>query len=278
MPISAVVSNVDTVISKDGTRIAFERIGAGTPVILIDGALCRRGVGPSVELAKQLAAHFTVITYDRRGRGASGDTPPYSIEREIEDIAALMERAGGSAHLWGASSGAVLALDAANRLSGVLKVALYEPPLILDANHPSTEASWARVDSALARGDRGAAVKEFLRMVGVPGFFVGLMRLLPMWSKLAAVAHTLAYDGTLTKDLQRGRPLPAHRWASVAAPTLVVAGSQSQEWMQSGNRALSLALPRARYRLLEGQSHDVKPKALAPVLTAFFTATNDFDR
>ena len=277
-PQSVVVSSIDTVVSRDGTRIAFERIGTGIPVILVDAALCRRGLGPSGALAELLAPHFTVITYDRRGRGASGDKPPYAIEREIEDIAALIDKAGGTAYLAGTSSGAVLALDASNRLSGVRKLAIYEPPLILDASHPSTEQHWARIGAALAAQDRGAAVNEFLRMVGVPTFFVRLMRLSPMWSKLKAMAHTLPYDGILLGDLQRGRPLPAQRWSSVTAPTLVMAGSKSAEWMRSRNRALSLALPKARYRLLEGQTHNVKPKALAPVLLAFLAADDGFDR
>jgi len=268
-PPGAVVPSAGSVISRDGTRIAFERVGTGASVILVDAALCRRGLGPSTALAARLASHFTVFTYDRRGRGASGDTPPYAMEREIEDIAALVETAGGSVYLWGMSSGAVLALEASHRLSGVRRLAIYEAPLIVDASRPSTEQHWDRIGAAITAGDRGATVREFLRMVGVPALFVGLMRLSPMWSKLKAVAHTLPYDGILMRDLQRGLPLPVQRWSSVTVPTLVMAGSKSAEWMRIGNRALSRALPRAQYRLLEGQAHNVNPKALAPVLRAF---------
>jgi pimeloyl-ACP methyl ester carboxylesterase len=272
-----VASSIDTVVSRDGTRIAFERIGTGMPVIVVDAALCRRGFGPSGDLAALLAPQFAVITYDRRGRGASGDAPPYAVEREIEDLAALVDRVGGTASLVGMSSGAVLALEASNRLSGVRKLAIYEPPLILDSSHPSTEESWARIGDALAAQDRGAAVNAFLRMVGVPTFIIRVMHVMPMWSKLKAMAHTLAYDGILLEDLQRGRPLLAGRWPSVTAPTLVITGSESAEWMKRGNRDLSHSLPNAQSRLLEGQRHDVKPKALAPVLAAFLEAGDGFD-
>jgi pimeloyl-ACP methyl ester carboxylesterase len=263
--------SVDTVVSKDGTRIAFERHGRGTPVILVDAALCRRGLGPSADLATLLAAHFTVITYDRRGRGASGDTAPYAIEREVEDIEALIDPStGGSAYLWGTSSGAVLALEAATRLAGVRKLVIYEPPLIVGSQYPTTERSWVRIYSALAAHDRSGAVREFLEMVGVPGLFVRLMRFSPVWAKLKAIAHTLAYDGALVRDLQRGEPVPAKRWSVVTMPTLVMTGATSADWMRQGNRALSLALPNASHRLLDGQTHEVKPTVHAPAIREFF--------
>jgi pimeloyl-ACP methyl ester carboxylesterase len=272
-----VASSIDTVVSRDGTRIAFERIGTGMPVIVVDAALCRRGFGPSGDLAALLAPQFAVITYDRRGRGASGDAPPYAVEREIEDLAALVDRVGGTASLVGMSSGAVLALEASNRLSGVRKLAIYEPPLILDSSHPSTEQHWARIDAALAAHDRGAAVDEFLRMVGVPTLFILLMRVMPTWSKLRAMAHTLPYDGTLVQELQRGQPLLPGRWSSMTAQTLVITGSKSAEWMKSGNRQLSHLLPNAQNQLLKRQGHSVASKALAPVLAAFLEAGDGFD-
>jgi pimeloyl-ACP methyl ester carboxylesterase len=272
-----IASSVDTVVSRDGTRIAFERIGTGMPVIVVDAALCRRGFGPSGDLAELLAPQFAVITYDRRGRGASGDTPPYAVEREIEDLAALIDKAGGTASLVGTSSGAVLALDASTRLSGVRKLAIYEPPLILDSSHPSTEQHWARIGAALAAQDRSAAVNEFLRMVGVPTLFIRLMHVMPTWSRLKAMAHTLPYDAMLLEGLQRGRPLLVNRWPSVTAPTLVITGSKSAEWMKSGNRALSRLLPNSQHQLLNGQGHNVKPTALAPILVAFLAGGDGFD-
>ena len=203
--------------SKDGTAIAFERVGHGSPVILVDGALCHRSMGPSRELAKLLAQHFTVYTYDRRGRGESGDTAPYAVEREVEDIAALLREAGGTAFIWGTSSGAVLALEAANRLSGIMKLALYEAPFIVDDSRPTTEDDWCRINEAGAAGRRSA-----------PGFFIALMQLTPLWSKLKAIAHTLPNDGAIVQDKQRGKKLSADRWASVPKPAMVMDGGKAR--------------------------------------------------
>jgi pimeloyl-ACP methyl ester carboxylesterase len=262
---------VGKVVSKDGTAIAFNRIGSGPPVILVDGALCYRCMGPSGRLAELLSRHFTVITYDRRGRGASGDTAPYAVEREVEDIAALLNEAGGAALVWGISSGAVLALEAANRLTGVKKLALYEAPFIVDDSRPTTEDDWVQIGEAVAADRRSEAVKLFLKSVGVPGFVRALMPLMiPVWSKLKAVAHTLPYDGAIVRDNQRGKPLPASRWASVTVPALVMDGENSPAWMLHANRTLASVLPNAQYRTLEGQTHLLKPKAHAPILVEFF--------
>ena len=259
------------VFSKDGTAIAFDRIGNGLPVILIDGALCYRGMGQSGQLAELLAQHFTVFTYDRRGRGASGDTAPYAVEREVEDIAALLGEAGGVAFVWGTSSGAVLALEAANRLNGIKKLALYEAPFIVDDTRPTTEDGWDRIRGAVAADRRSDAVKLFLKLVGVPGFVRALMPLMiPMWLKLKAVAHTLPYDGAVVRDNQRGKPLPASQWASVTIPALVMDGGNSPVWMRHANRSLASALPNARYQTLQGQTHMLKPKAHTPILVEFF--------
>jgi pimeloyl-ACP methyl ester carboxylesterase len=259
------------VFSKDGTAIAFDRTGNGPPVILIDGALCYRGMGQSGQLAKLLAQQFTVFTYDRRGRGASADTAPYAMEREVEDIAALLGEAGGSAFVWGTSSGAVLALEAANRLSGIKKLALYEAPFIVDDARPTTEDGWDRISGAVAADCRSDAVKLFLEVVGVPGFVRALMPLMiPVWSKLKAVAHTLPYDGAIVRDNQRGKPLPAGRWASVTIPVLVMDGGNSPAWMRHANRALANVLPNAQYRTLVRQTHRLRPKAHAPILVEFF--------
>jgi pimeloyl-ACP methyl ester carboxylesterase len=258
------------VLSKDGTAIAFDRIGAGPAVILIDGALCYRGMGQSGKLANLMAQRFTVFTYDRRGRGASSDTAPYAVEREVEDIEALLSEAGGTASVWGISSGAVLALDAANRLKGINKLALYEPPFIVDDSRSTTEDDWVRIGEAVAADRRSDAVRIFLKSVGVPGFFITLMRLMPMWSKLKAIAHTLPYDGAIVRDNQRGKPLLANRWASITVPALVMDGGNSPAWMRHGNQSLVSVLPNAQYRTLEGQTHMLKPKVHAPLLVEFF--------
>jgi uncharacterized protein YndB with AHSA1/START domain/pimeloyl-ACP methyl ester carboxylesterase len=261
---------VNQVVSKDGTSIAFDRIGHGSPVILVDGALCWRGLGPSGQLAKVLAPHFTVLTYDRRGRGASGDTPPYAVEREVEDIEALISEAGGAVFLWGVSSGAVLALEAANRLEGIRKLAVFEAPFIVDDSRPTTVEDWVRIRAALAAGRPSDAVHTFLKSVGMPAFLITLMRLTPVWSRLRAVAHTLPHDGDIVQNLQGGRPLPAGSWASVTMPTLVMDGGKSPAWIREANRSLASALPNAQYRTLEGQTHAVKARAHAPTLVEFF--------
>jgi pimeloyl-ACP methyl ester carboxylesterase len=262
---------IKTVKSADGTSIAFDRTGRGPPVILIDGALCHRALGPTGPLAGLLARHFTVFTYDRRGRGDSGDTTPYAVEREVEDVEALVNEAGGSAFVWGISSGAVLALEATSRLGGIKKLALYEAPFIVDdSRRPVSKDDWARIADAVAAGRRSDAVRLFLKTVGAPAFFVALMRFLPVWPKLKAVAHTLLHDGALVQDYQRGEPLPASRWVSATMPTLAIAGGKSPPWMSNAMQALAGVLPNAQYRTLERQNHNVSAKALAPMLIEFF--------
>ena len=261
---------MNTVYSNDGTKIAYDRSGQGPVVILVDGALCYRGMGQSGQLAELLAPHFTVFTYDRRGRGGSGDTAPYAVEREVEDIAALLSEAGGSAFIWGISSGAVLALEAASRLSGIKKLALYEAPFIVDDSGSTPRPDWVRIAAAAAANRRSDAVKCFLKSVGVPTLFTVVLPLMPMWSKLKAIAHTLPYDGAIMGDYQRGKPLPTERWASVRAATLVMGGGESPEWMHQGNRSLASVLPNARYLTIEAQTHVLRPKAHAPILVEFF--------
>jgi len=259
--------------SADGTRIAYERIGEGPPLIIVDGAMCYRGQGPSGPIAKELADAFTVYTYDRRGRGESAESGEIALEREIEDLAALAKEAGGEPCLFGASSGGMLALEAANHGVSAAKVALYEPPLVVDDTHRPLPEDWSqRLDANIAAGRTGDAVKDFMRFVDVPGFGIAVMRLLPVWSKLKNVAPTLRYDFAFMADLQRGRPLPSARWSAATLPTLVADGGKSPAWMRNGCRTLSEVLPNATYRTVPGQTHLVKAKALAPVLREFFTA------
>lgn len=212
-----------------------------------------------------------MFTYDRRGRGDSGDMPPYAVERETEDLAALVREAGGSASVYGISSGAALALEAANRGVPISKLALYEAPFIVDDSRPSAPEDFlAQLTAAIASDRRGHAVRLFLKQVGLPAVVVAVMRFTPVWSKLKAVAHTLRYDITIMGDGQSGRPLAVDRWTSVTVPTLVVAGGKSPAWMRGGMEALADVLPPARHHTLEGQTHMVKPAALAPVLVQFF--------
>jgi pimeloyl-ACP methyl ester carboxylesterase len=265
---------MNTVRSQDGTSIAFERSGRGPALILVDGALCYRAQGPSRPLAAALADRFTVYIYDRRGRGESGDTPPFAIAREVEDLAALIAEAGGSALVYGISSGAALALEAANAGLPITKLALYEAPFVVDDTHPPFADDFLlEMKTHVAHNRRGDAVRLFLRAVGLPAVALVIMRFLPVWSKLTGVAHTLPYDLTITHEHQQGRPFRPERWAGVTAPTLVADGGKSPEWMRNATRALAQATPHGTYRTLPGQNHMVSAKALAPVLAEFFSGT-----
>jgi pimeloyl-ACP methyl ester carboxylesterase len=258
--------------SADGTRIAYSRAGDGPPLILIDGALCHRAVGPNRRLAERLSHDFTVVTYDRRGRGDSTDTPPYAVAREVEDLAALIDALGDSAHLYGISSGGALAPEAATRLPAkVRRVAVYEIPFVIDdARSPVPVDYREQLERLLAAGRRGAAVKRFMRDgVGFPAPLVALMPLVPGWSKNKASAHTLRYDAAIMGSTQRGRPLAAERWATLTAPVQALAGGKSPTWVRNAAAQLTDALPDATHQVLEGQRHYVKADAIAPVLTKF---------
>lgn len=200
--------------SRDGTPIAFDQLGKGPVLILVSGATGVRSHPIFMQLAELLSKHFTVLNYDRRGRGDSGDTVPYAVEREVEDIEALIDGAGGSAFVYGISSGAVLALEAASRLpSKVKKLALYEPPFILDDSRPPLPRDYvAQLNVAIAAGKRGEAVEIFMtQAVGIPEDYLAPMREDPSWAETEAVAHTIAYDGIIMGDTMSGRPLSAER-------------------------------------------------------------------
>jgi pimeloyl-ACP methyl ester carboxylesterase len=266
---------MDTVRSADGTTIAYTRIGQGPPLILVDGALCSRSFGPMPKLAEQLAREFTVYTYDRRGRGESGDIGPYSPDREVEDLGALVAQAGDRVYLHGTSSGAALALEAAKHIHSIAKLAVYEPPFIVDGTRPPLPDDYLpRLKRLVADHRRGDAVKMFMRFVGTPAIFTAVMPFTPVWPKLKAVAPTLPYDLTIMRDHQRGAPFTPGDWDGVKAPALVAVGGNSPAWMTNGTRALADALPDATYRTLPGQNHMVKAQAIAPVLTEFFTAND----
>ena len=261
---------MNQVISKDGTAIAYERSGTGPALILVDGALCSSTFGPMAKLAPLLAPHFTVYMYDRRGRGQSGDTLPYSREREVEDIAALIKEAGGSAFLLGLSSGAALSLEAAASGLAIRKVAAYEPPYVDDGGQNGGAEHERELEALIAAGNRGGAVKYFMRsMVGVPAPVVMIMQLVPgIWSKMKAVAHTLPYDAAVMSEFQ----VPTVRLASIRVPTLAMHGSKTDVRLQKAARAVADAVPGAQHRTLAGQTHNVKPTVLAPAVVEFFTA------
>jgi pimeloyl-ACP methyl ester carboxylesterase len=260
---------VKEVTSQDGTKIAFDQMGQGPAVVLVcGGSVDRMSNAP---LAAALADQFTVYNFDRRGRGDSGDTPPYAVEREAEDIAAVIDAAGGSAFLYGISSGAALALEAARLLpSKVKKLALYEPPYIVGDTRPRPPADTARIyNDFVSSGRRGDAAEYFMvQVVGLPPEFAAQARNAPWWPAQEALAHTLAYDATIMGDYS----LPAERAGAVTTPTAVIAGGATWDWMRTTAQALAAAMPDAEYRVLEGQEHNVDPTVLATALTDFFNS------
>jgi len=259
---------MDKVTSKDGTQIAYDKRGEGPAVILVDGALCYCSFGPMPRLSELLSPHFTVYNYDRRGRGDSGDTQPYALEREIEDIEALIHEAGGSAFVFGTSSGACLALEAASKLGGVFKkLALYEAPYNPE---PSSSQAWKEyrrgLNQLLSENRRGDAAALFMQSVGTPAEHIEGMRQSPVWPVFEAVAPTLAYDAAALGD---DRSVPTQRAAKVTCPTLVMNGTVIP-FMVVGAKEIADAIPGAEHRTLEGEGHDVHLEVLAPVLIEFF--------
>jgi len=255
-----------TAVSSDGTKIAFDQTGDGPPVILVVGAFNDRSTG--APLAKALESHFTVLNYDRRGRGASGDTQPYAVEREVEDLDALIQEAGGAARVFGYSSGGNLTLEAAAGGLNITKLALYEPPFFVGDSPPRPpQDGAAQLAELVASGRRGEAVELFqTRWVGIPEQVVAQMRHAPFRPALEAIAQTLVYDATILGDFN----LPTARLKNVKAPTLVVYGGASPAFLGNAAKAVAKAVPKGQVRALDGQTHDIVPEALAPVLVEFF--------
>ncbi len=262
---------MEVAISMDGTTIAFDRSGEGPPVVIVGGALGDRAAAP--ELTSLLARRFTVIAYDRRGRGDSGDTAPYAVDREVEDIESLIVAAGGRAFVYGHSSGGVLALEAVRTLPDrITKLALYEPPLIVDDSRaPLPEDFVTRLEALISADRRGDAVDYFLTTgPGMPAEVVAGMRQESSWSSFESIAHTLPHDGTIVREVTGGSPAPLRRWSSVGVTTLVMDGGASPDWIRNAASALMEILPDGQRRTLEGQDHGPDPKLLTPALEAFF--------
>jgi pimeloyl-ACP methyl ester carboxylesterase len=256
-------SRVATVASADGTVIAYDRVGNGPPVILVGGALNDRSFPPLVELAGHLASSYTAYTYDRRGRGDSGDTPPYAVAREVEDLAAVIAEAGGSVFAYGLSSGAVLTLEAAARGVHISKLALFEPPVAFEET-PSSEPD--PVPDLIAAGRRGEAVEAFVTGIGLPAEVVAEMRQSPEWPAWEAMAHTLLYDGAITED----RSLVTERLSAVTVRTLVLSSGGSDPYLLGSAKAVVDALPNSEHRILEGEFHDVPAEDIAAAVSRFF--------
>lgn len=265
---------MEHVISRDGTTIAYERLGDGPPLVIVASALADHH--DAKRLARHLAGHFTVLNFDRRGRGASGDAPTYTVGREIDDIAVLIDAVGSPVTLFGSSSGAVLALDAAAALTDrVSRLALFEPPFIVDDSRPPIEsADIRRIEQLVARGQRAEVVKEFMGAhMGMPRAMIALMSVLPGWSKLKLLAHTVPYDLKVLEGTQSGTSLPADRWQSVAAPTVVMVGEKSDAFLHVAARALATRIPGVRKEVLPKANHSAvvaTPKRLAALIVGSF--------
>jgi pimeloyl-ACP methyl ester carboxylesterase len=261
------------VTSKDGTAIAYDRQGSGPAVILVGGGLVdpatgRAGRWENAPMAAELAARFTVYNYDRRGRADSGDTLPYAVDRELEDLDALLAEAGGRAHLYGVSSGGALALEAAAAGLAVDRLGVYEVPyFVADDALQRWREYVEQLGTALGEGHRGEAVELFMRVAGATEEMVAGARSSPVWPGLEAVAHTLAYDAACIGD---GRP-PTARLATISRPVLVITGG-GEGFFEEAADAIAAGVPNAERLTLEGQAHVADPKVVAPVLERFFGA------
>ena len=262
---------MEKVTSRDGTPIAFDRLGDGPPVIVVCGAMCDRALMRPT--AEELAKHYTVFNYDRRGRGDSSDTAPYMIEREIEDISALVAEAGGTASVYGHSSGAGLVLHAAAHGLPLAKIVLHDPPYAPDGDEEARRSSreyGENLRAMLSKGRCGDAVELFMTMVGMQQEMVEGMRRTPRWAGMEALAPTLAYDSEVMGDIGRDGTIPVEKASRVTVPALVLTGGADYPWMIDVGRRLAEAMPDGRHRVLEGQEHSVPPEVLVPVLAEFF--------
>ena len=257
----------ETVMSRDGTKIALEKTGGGPAVVLVDGAMCSRSFGPTGPLSEALTSNFTVYRYDRRGRGESGDTQPYAVTREIEDLEAVIAEAGGSACVLGISSGAGLAIEAAASGVPIEKLALFEPPYTADGGDTEQRRrEAAHMDAILAAGRRSEAVELFFGWVGMPDEAIDQMRSSPMWPALEAAAPTIAYDDRVMGD----GTVPRERARQIGVPTVLIHGSESSAELRYAAEAVADAIPHAQRRTLLGQSHQADPMTLVPILREFF--------
>ncbi len=259
--------------SADGTSIAYEVVGEGAPLVVVSGATSHRAVWATKQSMAEALDGFAVVAWDRRGRGDSGDTAPYSPQREVEDLHAVVEAVGAEV-VHGHSSGAVLTLDALAAGLPVRRASVYEPPLVVDDSRPPVPADLLdRLRAAAAAGDNEGCLRMFFTdAIGLPGdAVVAQLKQTPVWSSFESVGPTTAYDVELVGDLTSGKPLPTDRWATVSVPVLVLAGGASEPYMRSGAQALAEVLPDASYSVLEGQEHSAADDVLAAALLPFLS-------
>lgn len=260
---------MEIAISKDGTRIAYNKTGSGPTVILVDGAFCSKDFGPMAKIAPLLSQSFTVITYDRRARGESGDTKPYAIEREIEDINALINIAGGTACLFGISSGAILAIRTVAAGLNVKKLAVLEPPFVGNKGNKRPANAFQQLSQMILENRRGDAVKFYLtKVIGVPAIIPFILRLTPNWPKMKAIAGSLPYDAAVCGDFN----VPLQLVAKITIPTIAIDSIKSPDILRNAVEALAKVLPNGHRVSLKGKMHDVPAKILVPALTDFYNS------
>lgn len=263
---------MNTVISRDGTKIAYEKKGNGPAIILVAPAAADHK--DAVPLSEHLANHFTVYNYDRRGRGESSDASQYTVQQEVEDIDVLIDEAGGDCILFGSSSGAVLALEAASQLGGkVTKLIMYEPPFIINDSRPRVPVDYVQnLNKLINGGKRSEAVEYFMiEALGIPSEYLSYMKAEPSWGGLEIMAHTLPYDGIIMGDTQSGNPLPTERW-NVNIPTSIMTGENSESFVHDGAKALAVLLPLSEYNILLGLDHSaimMAPDVVAKAIVEF---------
>jgi pimeloyl-ACP methyl ester carboxylesterase len=262
---------INSATSADGTRIAFETAGNGPPLMIVGGAFGTRA--DARELAEAMSGRFTAACYDRRGRGDSGDTQPYAPEREIEDLRAVIDTLGGSAFVYGHSSGGVLSLDAVAAGLPIPKLAIYEPPFTIDDSRPPYPDDFVDTLRGLVEvGRRGDAVAEFWRVgLQMPDSEIEKARQAPFWPQLESLAHTLVYDFEVLGDRISGKPLPASMADSITIPVLIFQGGASPPTLRNSATSLAALLPNATTRVLEGQGHGAPVDVLAPILEEFYS-------
>jgi pimeloyl-ACP methyl ester carboxylesterase len=262
-----------TVSSKDGTRIAYDVAGSGPALILVDGAMCSRGFGPMPDLSKHLQKDFTVYNYDRRGRGDSGNVLPYSPEREVEDLAAMITEAGGTAVVFGISSGGGLALRAAAAGLPISRLAIYEAPYMVSDSKKRPDDMLGDLDRFIATGNPGGAVRYFMvEMVGAPAIATVFMRAMPkVWKQMLAVAPTIPNDARVMGGNFRPDTVS---FSTITAPALVMRGGKAAQWMTDAAELLAKTLPHSSYKVLPKQTHQVKSAAIAPSLIEFLSRSD----
>ncbi len=256
---------METTKSKDGTTIAFQRSGTGPPLVLVVGAFCTRTT--TVDLTPLLAPNFTVFEYDRRGRGDSDDKTPYAVDREIEDLRAVITEAGGQTYVYGHSSGAALAVQAAAAGVPMTKLVAYEPPYATtEDDRRSGTAMLASIRQAVTDGRTGDAAIMHLSGSGMPANVIDMIKNSPGWADMIAVAHTLPYDWAITT-----RGVEPDKFARITVPTLVLTGGDSSPYLHAGAAATAAAIPDAKLDTIAGQGHVAARDVIAPILQSWFS-------